>query len=56
MDVPGPLGDAGGMERRADTLCPRCGWPTDDPFEVVSRHVRSLDRFGDVTFLTMVEH
>jgi hypothetical protein len=29
------------MERRADDFCPRCGWPTAEPFEVVSRHVTS---------------
>jgi hypothetical protein len=29
------------MDHRADEFCPRCGWPTAEPFEVVSRHVTS---------------
>jgi hypothetical protein len=29
------------MDRIADDTCPRCGWPTAEPFQVVSRHVTS---------------
>jgi hypothetical protein len=41
MDLTGRLSDPGRMDRRNDNLCPRCGWPTAEPFEVVSRHVTS---------------
>ncbi|OLT00365.1 hypothetical protein BJF90_35840 [Pseudonocardia sp. CNS-004] len=29
------------MDRPTDEMCPRCGWPAAEPFEVVSRHVTS---------------
>jgi hypothetical protein len=41
MDLTGCLGDPGSMEPRTDDLCPRCGWPTAEPYQVVSRHVTS---------------
>jgi hypothetical protein len=41
MDLMGLLGEAGRMERRAHDPCPRCGWPTAEPFQVVSRHATS---------------
>jgi hypothetical protein len=41
MDLTGLLGEAGRMERRAEDLCPCCGWPAAEPFQVVSRHVTS---------------
>jgi hypothetical protein len=40
MDLTGWLSDAGRMEPVVAT-CPRCGWPTAEPFQVVSRHVTS---------------
>jgi hypothetical protein len=40
MDLTGWPSDAGRMDRIADT-CPCCGWPTAEPFQVVSRHVTS---------------
>jgi hypothetical protein len=40
MDLTGPLRQAWCMDRIAET-CPRCGWPTAEPFQVISRHVTS---------------
>ncbi|MGH3662387.1 MAG: hypothetical protein ACRDT8_03445 [Micromonosporaceae bacterium] len=36
MTTPGECREAD--PATADRLCPRCGWPDDDPVEVVSRH------------------
>jgi hypothetical protein len=36
------------MDHRADDFCPRCGWPTVEPFEVVSRHLTSE---GTITWI-----
>jgi hypothetical protein len=41
MDVTGLLREPGRMDRRSDDFCPACGWPTAEPYEVVSRHITS---------------
>jgi hypothetical protein len=40
MDLTGWQVHPGCMNRIANT-CPCCGWPTAEPFQVVSRHVTS---------------
>jgi hypothetical protein len=41
MDVTDRPRDPGRMERRTDDFCPCCGWPTAEPYQVVSRHQTS---------------
>jgi hypothetical protein len=40
MDLMGSLRHARRMDASAET-CPCCGWPTAEPFQILSRHVTS---------------
>jgi len=37
MDLTGLVGDARSMNATPAT-CPTCGWPTGEPYEVISHH------------------
>jgi len=41
MDLTGFVAEAGCMRCTDPDRCPYCGWPTAEPFQVVSRHVTS---------------
>jgi hypothetical protein len=41
MDLTAPMSDARGMNACTVESCPACGWPTAEPYEIVSRHVTS---------------